>query len=101
MKELGITIRKILKDWLQSKGENDIIFTDDIAIDSVTDEIVEVYQKKCSELLKQRNKLRVALEQLLYLHHCEQKGIDSEQPTSEERNKAIDFAEAAIKSTER
>ena len=37
MKELGITVNKILKDWLQSKGEDDIVFTDDIAINEVDD----------------------------------------------------------------
>ncbi len=36
-------IRNILKNWLQSK--DDIIFTDDIAINEITDEIVEPLMK--------------------------------------------------------
>ena len=61
MKELGITVNKILKDWLQPKGEGNIVFTDDIAINEVTDEIVAECQGKYSELLKQRDELKEAL----------------------------------------
>jgi len=61
MKELGIIINKILKDWLQSKGEGDIVFTDDIAINAVTDEIVSECHKEYDELLRQRDELKDAL----------------------------------------
>ena len=61
MKELGITVNKILKDWLQSKGEDDIVFTDDIAINEVTDEIVAECRAKYDELLRQRDELKEAL----------------------------------------
>lgn len=61
MKELGISINKILKDWLQSNGEGDIVFTDDIAINEVTDEIVTECRAKYDELLRQRDELREAL----------------------------------------
>jgi len=61
MKELEIIINKILKDWLQSKGEGDIVFTDDIAINEVTDEIVSECHKEYDELLRQRDELREAL----------------------------------------
>ncbi len=61
MKELGISINKILKDWLQSNGEGDIVFTDDIAINEVTDEIVTECRAKYDELLQQRDELREAL----------------------------------------
>jgi len=39
-------VRTILKEWLQSK--DDIVFTDDIAIEEVTDEIVEACRQKCT-----------------------------------------------------
>lgn len=39
-------VRTILKEWLQSK--DDIIFTDDIAIEEVTDEIVEACRQECT-----------------------------------------------------
>jgi len=67
MKELGITVNKILKDWLQPKGEVNIVFTDDIAINEVTDEIVAECQGKYSELLKQRDKLRERCKQLEFM----------------------------------
>lgn len=69
MKELGITVNKILKDWLQPKGEGNIVFTDDIAINEVTDEIVAECQGKYSELLQQRDELKEALaeQKRLYL----------------------------------
>ncbi len=38
-------VRTILKEWLQSK--DDIVFTDDIAIEEVTDEIVEACRQEC------------------------------------------------------
>ncbi len=37
-------VRAILKEWLQSK--DDIVFTDDIAIEEVTDEIVEACRQE-------------------------------------------------------
>lgn len=58
MKELGIIINKILKDWLQSKGEGDIVFTDDIAINEVTDEIVSECHKEYDEAVRQRDELK-------------------------------------------
>ena len=58
MKELEIIINKILKDWLQPKGEGDIVFTDYIAINEVTDEIVSECHKEYDELLRQRDELR-------------------------------------------
>ena len=61
MKELEIIINKILKDWLQSKGEGDIVFTDDIAINAVTDEIVSECHKEYDEAVRQRDELREAL----------------------------------------
>ena len=61
MIELEIIINKILKDWLQSKGEGDIVFTDDIAINEVTDEIVSECHKEYDELLRQRDELGEAL----------------------------------------
>lgn len=67
MKELGIIINKILKDWLQSKGEGDIVFTDDIAINAVTDEIVSECHKEYDELLRQRDELREAINSLLFM----------------------------------
>jgi hypothetical protein len=66
MKELGITVNKILKDWLQPKGEGNIVFTDDIAINEVTDEIVAECQGKYSELLQQRDELKEALISLMW-----------------------------------
>ena len=66
MKELGITVNKILKDWLQPKGEGNIVFTDDIAINEVTDEIVAECQGKYSELLQQRDELREALAEMVW-----------------------------------
>ena len=66
MKELGITVNKILKDWLQPKGEGNIVFTDDIAINEVTDEIVAECQGKYSELLKQRDELKEALAEMIW-----------------------------------
>lgn len=39
-------VRTILKEWLQSK--DDIVFTDDIAIEEVTDEIVEACRQECT-----------------------------------------------------
>ena len=39
-------VRTILKEWLQSK--DDIIFTDDIAIEEVTEEIVEACRQECT-----------------------------------------------------
>lgn len=39
-------VRTILKEWLQSK--DDIVFTDDIAIKEVTDEIVEACRQECT-----------------------------------------------------
>ena len=38
-------VRTILKEWLQSK--DDIVFTDDIAIEEVADEIVEACRQEC------------------------------------------------------
>ena len=66
MKELGITVNKILKDWLQPKGEGNIVFTDDIAINEVTDEIVAECQGKYSELLQQRDELKEALAEMVW-----------------------------------
>lgn len=96
MKELGITVNKILKDWLQSKGEDDIVFTDDIAINEVTDEIVAECRAKYDELLQQRDELKealqVAIEVLLPYKDL--------YNAAAERN-AIKLAEAASKNTER
>lgn len=39
-------VRTILKEWLQSK--DDIVFTDDIAIEEVADEIVEACRQECT-----------------------------------------------------
>ena len=65
MKELRITINKVLKDWLQPKGGG-IVFTDYIAINEVTDEIVAECQRNYSELLQQRAGLREALEDMVW-----------------------------------
>ena len=54
-----------------------------------------------SELLRQRDELREALKQLVHLHGCEQEGLLSGQPTPKQWYKAVERAEAAIKSTER
>lgn len=85
MKELGITVNKILKDWLQPKGEGNIVFTDDIAINEVTDEIVAECHGKYSELLKQRDELLAALKSVR---------VSSNLRTS------MEIIEAAIKNTE-
>ena len=37
-------IRTILKEWLQAKGEGDIVFTDDIAIEEVAEEIDALFE---------------------------------------------------------
>ena len=89
MKELEIIINKILKDWLQSKGEGDIVFTDDIAINEVTDEIVSECHKEYDELLRQRDELIEILNDLF---------SDVELPDSSAvRKRVLD----AIKSTEK
>ena len=94
MKELGITVNKILKDWLQPKGEGNIVFTDDIAINEVTDEIVAECQGKYSELLKQRDELKEALiNVMVVVRDCYPLLFDNEKP-------AVKQAEATIKNTE-
>jgi len=40
MEEKILEIQKILKDWLQNK--EDIVFTDDIAISEISEEIAEI-----------------------------------------------------------
>ena len=52
------------------------------------------------EAVRQRDELREALKQLVHLHGCEQEGLLSGQPTPEQWYKAVERAEAAIKSTE-
>jgi hypothetical protein len=86
MIELEIIINKILKDWLQSKGEGDIVFTDDIAINEVTDEIVSECHKEYDELLRQRDELKEVLKQIMF--------------SSGTLKTVQDIAEASIKSTE-
>lgn len=93
MKELGITVNKILKDWLQSKGDGDIVFTDDIAINEVTDEIVAECQDKYSELMKQRDELREALKQIISIDQ-NSRLFNSVSITM------ANIAEAAIKNTD-
>lgn len=42
MKDHRLEIEKILKDWLQPQGKDDIVFTDDIAINEIVDEILAI-----------------------------------------------------------
>jgi hypothetical protein len=53
------------------------------------------------DVTRQRDELLTALKQLVHLHGCEQEGLLSGQPTPEQWYKAVEQAEAAIKSTER
>ena len=46
MENLAEEIRKTLKDWLQIT--DGIVFTDDLAINEVTAEIVEACRQKCT-----------------------------------------------------
>ena len=59
-----------------------------------------VERAKYDEAVRQRDELREALKQLVHLHGCEQEGLLSGQPTPEQWYKAVERAEAAIKSTE-
>jgi len=42
-------------------------------------------------------KIKEALQNLVYLHACEQEGIESGQPTSEQWFKAVEDAEEALR----
>ena len=91
-------IRAILKEWLQVKDA--VIFTDDIAIEAVTEEIddaiLEMYGTLPSDLLKQNKELMGALELAVsVMTHYE-----TLYNAAAERN-AIKVAEQALKNSER
>ena len=53
-----------------------------------------------AEMTKQRDDLLNALKELVHLHGCEQEGLLSGQPTSEQWYKAVKKAELAITKAE-
>jgi hypothetical protein len=83
-------IRTILKEWLQYK--DGIIFTDDIAINAVVDEIVNFLPPQ-SEISDEE--IEVALKEMYYINHRNNLDKISENRNHIQLDKRIGFREGA------
>jgi len=77
-----------MKELLEQQKQKQIDFLKELSYEEINDMLRE-YKVKLKNLKAENERLKEAAEKLVFLHQCEQEGIESGQPTAQDWFEAV------------